>query len=47
VPSADRKQHAKITELVDRILAVKRKNPVADTSELEREIDEAVCALYG
>jgi hypothetical protein len=34
-------------KLVERILAAKRKNPAADTSALEREIDEAVYALYG
>jgi hypothetical protein len=33
--------------IVDRILAAKRKNPGADTSGLEREIDAAVYALYG
>ncbi|MBI2949476.1 MAG: hypothetical protein HYY23_17705 [Verrucomicrobia bacterium] len=33
--------------LVDRILAAKQKNPAADTSALEREIDQQVYALYG
>jgi hypothetical protein len=32
---------------VDRILAAKQKNPNADTSKLEREIDQTVYALYG
>jgi hypothetical protein len=32
--------------LVDRILAVKAKDADADTSKLEREIDELVYALY-
>ena len=32
---------------VDRILAAKRKNPAAETSALEREIDQQVYALYG
>jgi hypothetical protein len=33
--------------LVERILAAKRANPQADTSELEREIDQLVYRLYG
>ena len=33
--------------LVDRILAAKQKNPAADTSAMEREIDQQVYALYG
>ena len=33
--------------LVDRILAAKAKDAEADTSKLEREIDELVYALYG
>src|SRR5438105_2248460 len=33
--------------LVDRILAAKQRNAKADTSGLEREIDELVYALYG
>ena len=37
----------KITELVERILAAKAKNPQADTSPLEKEIDELVYQLYG
>ena len=35
-----------ITNLVSRILAAKRTNPVADTSALEREIDQLVYQLY-
>jgi hypothetical protein len=35
------------TKLVDRILAAKQRDPEADTSALEREIDELVYALYG
>jgi predicted RNA methylase len=34
-------------EKVDQILALKQENPQADTSVLEREIDELVYALYG
>ena len=33
-------------KLVERILATKKKNP-ADTSALERKIDNQVYALYG
>jgi hypothetical protein len=33
--------------LVERILAAKRANPSADTSALEREIDQRVYHLYG
>lgn len=36
-----------ITRMVDRILAAKAKNPQADTSPLEKEIDELVYQLYG
>jgi adenine-specific DNA-methyltransferase len=32
---------------VDRILAAKQRDAEADTSALEREIDESVYALYG
>lgn len=35
------------TTIVDRILAAKQVNPAADTSALEREIDQQVYALYG
>ena len=31
----------------DQILAAKKKDPSADTSALERQIDEMVYALYG
>ena len=44
---ADEKtQHPFIT-LVDRILAAKKKDPSADTSALEKQIDEMVYVLYG
>ncbi|MBC8228497.1 Eco57I restriction-modification methylase domain-containing protein, partial [bacterium] len=36
----------KISKLVDEILTAKRTNPDADTSALEREIDQLVYALY-
>jgi adenine-specific DNA-methyltransferase len=45
-PASDDQQTA-IAILVDHILAAKQKNPAADTSKLEREIDQAVYALYG
>ena len=35
-----------IEQLVDRILAAKKQNPLSDTSELEREIDRLVYKLY-
>jgi type I restriction-modification system DNA methylase subunit len=35
-----------VSVLVDRILAVKKKNPEADTTVLEREIDQLVYKLY-
>jgi len=35
-----------VERLVERILAAKQKNPAADTSELEHEIDQHVYALY-
>ena len=31
----------------DRVFAAKKRNPAADTSALEREIDEKVYRLYG
>jgi adenine-specific DNA-methyltransferase len=34
-------------KLIDRILAAKQRDAEADTSALEREIDELVYALYG
>ncbi len=34
-------------DMVDRILAAKRRDAETDTSALEREIDELVYALYG
>ena len=40
-------EQAGVSEKVDRILAAKKCNPAADTSALEREIDEKVYRLYG
>lgn len=45
--ASERVQHDAMVSLVERILAAKKKNPAADTSELEREIDRHVYALYG
>lgn len=41
------KQQKPIIDLVDKILAAKKANPQADTSELEHKIDELVYKLYG
>ena len=41
------KQQAPIIAVVDQILAIKKTNLNADTSALEREIDELVYGLYG
>ncbi len=43
----DRAKHDALVALVDRILVAKQTNPAADTSALEREIDQQVYALYG
>jgi adenine-specific DNA-methyltransferase len=47
IPKATSTEKVKLTSLVDRILAAKKKNVDADTSALEREIDQQVYALYG
>ena len=39
--------HSPRPGLVDRILAAKQRDAEADTSALERKIDELVYALYG
>jgi TaqI-like C-terminal specificity domain len=44
---SEQAQHDALMKLVDRILAAKQKNPAADTTALEREIDQQVYALYG
>jgi len=44
---ADKKQSAKINELLGQILALKKQSPKADTSALEAEIDQLVYQLYG
>jgi len=40
-------EQSPLIELVDRILSAKQANPKADTSALEREIDQLVYELYG
>jgi hypothetical protein len=40
-------EHDALVGLVDRILKPKRAKPSADTTALEREIDERVYRLYG
>ena len=44
---SERAQHDAIVGLVERIVAAKQKNPAADTSALEAEIDQQVYAFYG
>lgn len=44
IPSIEQQPFIK---LVDQILTLKKSNPQADTSALEREIDAMVYALYG
>ncbi len=46
IPEATPEQQKPIIDLVDEILALKKANSTADTSEIERKIDEAVYALY-
>jgi hypothetical protein len=46
LPSAAPNQQATITELVNRIIAAKKKNPGANTSPLENEINQQVHDLY-
>ena len=43
----NRKSVSQVEKLVERVLAAKRANPQADTSELEAEIDALVYQLYG
>ena len=44
---AEQAEHDALVGLVDRILKAKRAKPSADTTALEREIDERVYRLYG
>jgi hypothetical protein len=47
IPQCSLLQQKSLEQLVQRILAAKQANPAADTSALEREIDQQVYALYG
>lgn len=47
IPEVVSAQQKPIIDLVDKILAAKKADSTADTSEMEREIDELVFALYG
>jgi len=42
----DKALHKKILQLVDQILAAKKKDPNANTSALERQVDEMIYELY-
>ena len=46
VPDVRKPQQAPVVKFVDEIIAAKRKDPNADTGELEREIDQLVYRLY-
>jgi type I restriction-modification system DNA methylase subunit len=47
IPKADKDRQRPVIQLVGKILAAKQREAEADTSALEREIDELVYALYG
>ncbi len=47
IPDVPAKKQAPIIALVDAILTAKRRNPLADVSAMEREVDEHVSRLYG
>ena len=47
IPSATLEQQEPIIALVYKILAETNANCMADTSELEQEINKLVCSLYG
>ncbi|OGW25507.1 MAG: hypothetical protein A2X59_04930 [Nitrospirae bacterium GWC2_42_7] len=47
IPLSQAENYEIVIELVDKILAAKKKDPKADTSALEKQIDEMVYALYG
>ena len=44
--SASKDQQQPIIALVDQILAAKKANPQADTTDLEKQIDQLVYKLY-
>lgn len=47
VPNATAEEQQAIIALVDKILAVKKADSQTDTTEIEKQIDAAVYALYG
>ncbi|GCA81327.1 class I SAM-dependent DNA methyltransferase [Microcystis aeruginosa] len=47
IPIISQEQQQPIIALVDQILTAKKSNPKADTSELEKEINQIVYELYG
>jgi adenine-specific DNA-methyltransferase len=47
IPDVPLEKQQPIVALVDQILTAKKKDPKADTSALERRIDEMVYVLYG
>ena len=47
IKQASESEQKPFVVLVDRILTAKQRDAEADTSALEREIDELVYALYG
>lgn len=46
IPSASKEQQQSVITLVDKILAAKKANPQADTTDLEKQIDQLVYKLY-
>ncbi len=47
IPSASKTQRSSIIDLVDAVVASRKRDPAADTSSLETEIDAHVYRLYG
>jgi adenine-specific DNA-methyltransferase len=47
IPDVPPEKQTPVANLVDQILAAKRRDADADVSALEREIDDVVCELYG
>ncbi|QOV24365.1 class I SAM-dependent DNA methyltransferase [Anabaenopsis elenkinii] len=46
IPTATKKQHKLLEQIVEQILTVKQADPQADTTPLEAEIDQVVYQLY-
>jgi hypothetical protein len=47
IPIANKDQQLYIESIVNKIVAIKNENPLADTTDLESEIDRLVYQLYG